>query len=111
MYLSPIDFTGFDDDELSQPLMFTLWAQELQMGRTLLDGKLRIALINKKLVNKMTLRPPIYRDNRVKISFTNNANITLSKFVKIPVNVQGVETVIQAWLVDMKVYDLLLGVS
>ncbi|MCJ1345426.1 hypothetical protein MMC31_003633 [Peltigera leucophlebia] len=86
-------------------------AQELQMGRILLDGESMIALINKELVNKMTPRPPIYRDSRVKISLANDASTTLSEFVKIPVNVQGVETVIRAWLVDMKVYDLLLGVS
>ena len=34
----------------------------------------------------------------------------LSEYVKIPVNVQGIEAIIRAWLVDVEVYDLLLGV-
>lgn len=34
----------------------------------------------------------------------------LSEYVKIPVNVEEVEAVLRAWLVDIRVYDLLLGV-
>lgn len=59
----------------------------------------------------MTPRPPVYRDSRVKISLANNVTTTLSKFVNILVNVQGVKTVIRAWLVDVKVYNQLLEVS
>lgn len=80
------------------------------MGRTLLDEGSIVKLINGELVNKIILRLPVYRNSRVKISLANNATTTLSKFVKIPINVQGVETVIRAWLVNVKVYDLLLGV-
>lgn len=80
------------------------------MGRTLLDGGWMVELINKKLVNKMIPRLPVYRNSRVKISLADNATTTLSKFVRISINVQRVETVIRAWLVNMKVYDLLLGV-
>lgn len=63
------------------------------MGRTLLDRGLMVKLINRELVNKMTPRLPVYKNIRMKISLANNATTTLSKFVKIPVNVQGVETV------------------
>ncbi|MCJ1349846.1 hypothetical protein MMC31_008088 [Peltigera leucophlebia] len=111
VYPPPIASTGFDDDKHSQPLVVTSWAQGLQMEKTLLDGGPMAKLTNQEPVSKMTPRPPIYRDSRVKISLANDATTTLSKFIKIPVNVQGVETVIRPWLVDVKVYDLLLGVS
>lgn len=80
------------------------------MGRTLLDEGLMVQLINRELVNKMTSRSPVYRDSRMKISLANDTTTTLSKFVKIFINVQGVKLVIRAWLTDVKIYDLLLGV-
>lgn len=63
--------------------MVTLWAQRLQMERTLLDGGSMVKLINRELVNKMIPRLPIYRDSKVKISLANDATTTLSEFVKI----------------------------
>lgn len=69
-----------------------------------------VELINKELVNKMNPRPRIYKDSKVKISLANDATTTLNKFVRISVTVQGVETVVRAWLVDVKVYDLLLEI-
>lgn len=66
------------------------------MEKTLLNGGSMVELINRELVGKMNPRPRIYKDSRVKISFANDATTTLSKFIKISVNVQGVETVIRA---------------
>lgn len=53
----------------------------------------------------------IYKDSRVKMSLATNIITTLSKFVKISVNVQGVKIIIRTWLINIKEYDLLLSVS
>lgn len=81
------------------------------MRRILLNRGLMIKLINRELASNIKPRPLIYRDSKVKISLANNATTTLSKFVKTPVNIQEIEIVVKAWLIDVKVYDLLLGVS
>ena len=55
-------------------------------------------------------KPRIFSDSRIKVSLANDSVIVLSKYVKIPVNIQEIEAVVQAWLVDIKVYNLLVGV-
>lgn len=78
VYPPAIASTGFDDDKLSQPLMITSCGQGLPMKDTLLDGRLMVELINKKLVGKINPRPPIFRASRVKTGLANNAT-TLNK--------------------------------
>ena len=58
----------------------------------------------------MKPRPKIFSDSRIKVSLANDSFTVLSEYVKIPVNVQGIEAIIRAWLVDVEVHDLLLGV-
>ena len=41
----------------------------------------------------------------------NDTLTTLTSFIMIPVNVKGIEAVIKAWIVNVKVYDILLEVS
>lgn len=55
--------------------------------------------------------PAIQRDGRIRVSLANDSVTTLNKYVIIPINVEGVEAVIKAWLVDVGVYDLLLGIT
>ena len=45
------------------------------------------------------------------MSLANDSITTLTEYVRIPVNVEGVEAMVKAWLVNVEVYDLLLGVS
>lgn len=111
LYLPLNASINFDDDKLSQLLVITLWAQGLQMKKTLLNKGPMAKLTNQKPVSKMTPRLSIYKDSRVKFNLANNTNTTLSKFIKIFVNLQEVEIVIRSQLVDVKVYDLLLEVS
>ncbi len=90
--------------------MVTSWVRDSCFQKTLLDGGSLVELINRKLVMKMWPRPKIFSDSRIKVSLANDSVTVLSEYVKIPVNVQGVEAVVRAWLVDVGVYDLLLGV-
>ena len=41
----------------------------------------------------------------------NNTLTTLTSFIMISVNVKGIKAVVKAWIVDVKVYDILLRVS
>ena len=59
---------------------------------------------------RMRPKPRIFSDSRIKVSLANDSVTVLSKYVKIPVNVQGIEAVVRAWLVDVEIYNLLLGV-
>lgn len=90
--------------------MVTSWVRDSCFQKTLLDGGSLVELINRKLVMKMRPRPKIFSDSRIKVSLANDSVTVLSEYVKISVNVQGVEAVVRAWLVDVGVYDLLLGV-
>lgn len=90
--------------------MVTSWVCDSCFQKTLLDGGSLVELINRKLVMKTRPRPKIFSDSRIKVSLANDSVTVLSEYVKIPVNVQGVEAVVRAWLVDVGVFDLLLGV-
>ncbi len=69
-----------------------------------------VELISRSLINKMNPRPLIFRDGHLRVSLANDDLTTLTEYVKIRVNVEGVEAAIKAWLVDVEVYDLLLGI-
>lgn len=106
----PITSSACDDNGLSQPLMVTSWVRDSCFQKTLLDGGSLVELINRKLVMKMRPRHKIFSDSRIKVSLANDSVMVLSEYFKIPVNVQEVEAMIRAWLLDVGVYDLLLGI-
>lgn len=90
--------------------MITAWINDLQMPKTLLDGGSMVELISRSLVKKMSPRPLIFRDGHLRVSLPNDDLTTLTEYVKIRVNVEGVEAMVKAWLVNVEVYDLLLGI-
>lgn len=59
----------------------------------------------------MKKKPTVYTDGRLRVSLANNTLTILNEYIKLPVNVRGVTAFIKAWLVDMDVYDLLLGAA
>ncbi len=59
----------------------------------------------------MKPRPDIEKNDNIRVSLANDSVTTLDKYAIIPINVEGVEAVIKAWLVDIEVYDLLLGIT
>ena len=69
-----------------------------------------IELISKKTVDKLQPRPRVYTDGHIRVSLANDSLTTLDKYVKLAVNIEGVECSIKAWMVNVDVYDLLLGV-
>ncbi|MCJ1346904.1 hypothetical protein MMC31_005124 [Peltigera leucophlebia] len=99
------------NDGMSLPLMISSWVLNQHLSRTLLDGGSLVELLSKRFIHKMKPRPTIQRDGRIRVSLANDSVTTLDEYVVIPINVEGVEAVIKAWLVDVEVYDLLLGIT
>lgn len=106
----PVITSRAHDDDGSQPIMVTAWVNDLQMPKTLLDGGSMVELISRSLINKMNPRPLIFRDGHLRVSLANDDLTRLTEYVKIRANVEGVEAIIKAWLVDVEVYNLLLGI-
>lgn len=80
------------------------------MSKTLLDGGSLVELLSKRFLRGIKPRPAIQRDNHIRVSLANNSVTKLDKYVIIPINMEGVEAVINAWLIDVEVYDLLFGI-
>jgi len=100
-----------DDDGRSAPLMVTSWVNQHCLPRTLLDGGSLIELISRKALSRIQPSPRIRTDGNIRVSLANDSITTLTSYVVIPINVEGVECMVKAWIVDVQVYDLLLGVG
>ena len=59
----------------------------------------------------MVPRPKIFVDGKVLVSLANDTVTTLVRYVLMLVDVEGVQAVIKAWVIDVEVYDLLLRVN
>ena len=107
----PVTANAFEDDGESKPVMITSWVHSLRLPRTLLDGGSLVELINEKRVNAIRPRPTIHTDGYLRVSLATDKLDTLTNYVCIPVNVEGVEAIIKAWVVQVDIYDLLLGLT
>lgn len=87
------------------------WINDLQMAKTFLNRSFILELINRSLINKMNLQPLIFYNGHLHVSLANNDLILQTEYIKIWANVKGVEAIISAWLVDEKVYNLLLNIA
>ncbi|KAL8707169.1 MAG: hypothetical protein Q9220_007754 [cf. Caloplaca sp. 1 TL-2023] len=77
----------------------------------LLDGGSLVLLISRKKLNELDPRPRIYGDGYIRVSLANDTLETLDKYVKVPINVQGVQATVRAWAVVVDVCDTLLGLA
>ncbi len=100
-----------EDDGMSLPLMILLWVFNQYLSKTLLSGRSLVKLLSKRFVRGMKPRPVIQIDQHICISLTNDSVTTLDKYVIISINVERVKAVIMAWLVDVEIYDPLLGIT
>lgn len=71
----------------------------LRIPRTLLDDSSLVELVNKKKVNTIRLRPQIHTNGYLRISLTIDKLDTLTNYILISVNVEGVVVTIKAWVV------------
>lgn len=58
----------------------------------------------------MSPQPFIFQNGHLCVSLANDDLTILTEYIKIWVNVKKIEVIIKVWLVDIKVYDLLLGI-
>ena len=97
------------DDGKARPIFITAWVDHLRMSRTLVDGGSLVELISLRMVNKLP-HIPVEADGHVRISLADDQLTTLTRYVVIPVNVEGVEAMIKAYILPVNAYDLLLGI-
>ena len=90
--------------------MITSWIGAVKLTRTLLDGGSIVELVNRRKLLAMNPPPQVYTDGHLRVSLPTDAVHTLTNYTFLPVNVEGVEAIVKAWIVDNQVYDLLLGV-
>ena len=107
----PVTAPAYDDDGRSKPVLITSWIGNSKLTRTLLDGGSVVELISGKLVRSIKPRPIIYTDGYLRVSLATDKLDELTDYVFVPVNVQGVEAMIKAWIVRVDIYELLLGLS
>lgn len=99
-----------EDDGQSEPLMITSWIGSVKLIKTLIDGGSIVELVNRHKIKTMNPPPHVYSDGRLRVSLATDVITTLSNYVFLPVNVEGIQAVVKAYVVDNQVYDLLLGV-
>ena len=102
---------AYEHDGQSKPVMILSWIHNTKFSRSLLDNGLLVELISRKKLNQLTPKPRIYTNGYFKVSLATDKLDTLTDYTIIPVSVQGVEATIKAWVVDVDIYDLLLGLS
>ncbi len=100
-----------ENDGMSLPLMISSWVLNQHLSKTLLDGGSLVELLSRQFVRRIKPRPAIQRDGYIRVSLANDSVTTLDEYVIIPINIEGMEAILKAWLVDVEVYDLLLGIT
>ena len=106
-----INARAYEDDGQSQPVMIVSWIEGTKLWKTLLDGGSLVELLSRKKLNQLNPRPKVHTNGHLRVSLATDKIDTLTDYVKIAVNVEGVEALIKAWIVDVEIYDLLLGLS
>jgi len=91
--------------------MIVSWIEGTKLWKTLLDGGSLVELLSRKKLNQLNPRPKVHTNGHLRVSLATDKIDTLTDYVKIAVNVEGVEALIKAWIVDVEIYDLLLGLS
>ena len=102
---------AYEDDGQSKPVMTTSWIHSTKFSRNLLDNGSLVELISRKKMNQLIPKPKVYTDGFLRVSLATDKLDTLTNYAILPVNVEGVEATVKAWIVDVDIYDMLLGLS
>lgn len=108
---SKVIVRAYEDNDLSKPFMINFWIETQRLSKSLLNEGSLVKLLNRKVYNRMKPKPKVRTNEYIRISLVNDSIIIFREYVLISVNVKGIEAVIKTWLIDVKVYDLLLRVS
>lgn len=91
--------------------MIIAWIHALKLYKVLLDGGSLVKLLSRKALSRMVSMPRVYTNGYLRVSLATDKLDVLTDYVVIPVNVKGIKAYIKAWVVDVEIYDLLLGLS
>ena len=109
--LSNITARAYENDEQSKSMMITSWIHTIKLLKTLLDEKSLIELLSKKKLNQIHSRSRMYTNDYLRVSLATNKLNILTNYVKISINVEEIEALIRAWIMNVDIYDLLLDLS
>lgn len=73
------------------------------MSKTFLDCNFTVELISWLLVKKMSPQPLIFQIRQLHNNLANNNLTILIEYIKIPINIKGVDVMIKVWLINVKV--------
>lgn len=90
--------------------MITSWIGKVKLTKTLVDGGSIMGLVNHQKINNMTPPTHIHTDGYLRCSLATDILTTITNYIYLPVNVEGIQAVVKAYVVENQVYDLLLGV-
>ena len=90
--------------------MITSWIGAVKILKTLADGGLIVELANRFKLVKMSVPPPIHTERHLRVSLATNIISTLTNHIFLSVNVQNIQAIVKAWIVENQVYDLWLGI-
>ena len=68
----------------------------MRLSRTLLDGESIVELVNRSKVLDMNPPPRVYTDGHLRVSVATDAIHTLTSYVYLPVNLEGVQAIVKA---------------
>ena len=92
----PIIAQALEDNGLAQPIFIEAWVGSVKFPKTLLDRGALVELISRRIVKQMKPTPTIYQDGSLRVSLAIDTLYTLTEYVLLPVNVQGVQALIKA---------------
>lgn len=108
---SLITARAHEDDDQSQLLMVTSWVGMVKLNKTLLNGGSIVELVNRRKLLAMDSPPRIHADGHLRVSLATDAIHILTDYTMLRTNLEGVEAIVRAWVVNNQVYGLLLGVD
>jgi hypothetical protein len=98
---------AFKDDENIALMFITTWIRNIRVTWLLVNNESMIEIINKKLMNKMSIIK-IKRDENLSITLFTNHRIILKEYVWITINCEDIEVYVKTYVCSMTVYDLLV---
>lgn len=96
-----------DDGEIA-PVFITTWIGNVQVNWSLVDNGSVIEVISKRLAMKIP-KLEVQHDGNLPVTLATDHRTTLRDYVYVPINCQGVEAYMKAYVCPVTVYDLLLG--
>ena len=98
------------DDGEASPMFCTAWLGSIKASRTLIDTGSIVDIVSERMLNQLP-KQMVHSDRHLNINLADNNKCTLHNYTWLDVNVGGVEAMVQAYILPVTAYDLLLGLK